>query len=65
LVFVKGRHEQVCGTAASGKWNELAGWSADVYLAAFAAYQTSCQALRKMRRADKCGGSAPYIASAE
>jgi len=37
------------------KWTELAGWSADDHLAAFAAYQTSCQALRKMRRADERG----------
>ena len=28
------------------KWTELAGWTADDHLAAFAAYQTSCQALR-------------------
>ena len=32
------------------KWTELAGWMADDHLAAFAAYQTSCQALRKIRR---------------
>ena len=37
------------------KWTELAGWTADDHLAAFAAYQTSCQALRKMRRADERG----------
>ena len=37
------------------KWIELAGWSADNHLAAFAAYQTSCQVLRKMRRADDHG----------
>jgi membrane-bound lytic murein transglycosylase A len=29
------------------KWTELAGWTADDHLAAFAAYQRSCQALRK------------------
>src|SRR6516225_5516470 len=29
------------------KWTELAGWSNDDHLAAFAAYQASCQALRK------------------
>src|SRR3981189_2681278 len=29
------------------KWTELAGWSADDHLAAFAAYQASCQALRE------------------
>ena len=32
------------------KWTELAGWTADDHLAAFSAYQTSCQALREMRR---------------
>jgi membrane-bound lytic murein transglycosylase A len=37
------------------KWTELAGWTADDHLAAFAAYETSCQALRKMRRADERG----------
>jgi membrane-bound lytic murein transglycosylase A len=36
------------------KWSELAGWSADNHLAAFAAFQTSCQALRK-RRIDNRG----------
>jgi membrane-bound lytic murein transglycosylase A len=34
------------------KWSELAGWTADDHLAAFAAYQASCQALRKARRSD-------------
>jgi membrane-bound lytic murein transglycosylase A len=34
------------------KWSELAGWTADDHLAAFAAYQASCQALRKMRRSE-------------
>ena len=29
------------------KWTELAGWSTDDHLAAFAAYQASCRALRK------------------
>jgi membrane-bound lytic murein transglycosylase A len=29
------------------QWSELAGWAADDHLAAFAAYQASCQALRK------------------
>ena len=37
------------------KWTELAGWTADDHLAAFAAYQTSCQALRKARRTDDRG----------
>jgi peptidoglycan lytic transglycosylase A len=37
------------------KWTELAGWTADDHLAAFAAYQTSCQALRKIRRTDDHG----------
>jgi peptidoglycan lytic transglycosylase A len=31
------------------KWAELAGWTADDHLAAFAAYQTSCHALGKRR----------------
>jgi hypothetical protein len=30
------------------KWTELAGWSTDDHLAAFAAYRASCQALRKI-----------------
>jgi membrane-bound lytic murein transglycosylase A len=34
------------------KWSELGGWTADDHLAAFAAYQASCQALRKARRSD-------------
>src|SRR5271166_80931 len=34
------------------KWTELAGWPADDHLAAFAAYQASCHALRKKRHAD-------------
>jgi membrane-bound lytic murein transglycosylase A len=37
------------------QWTELAGWTTDDHLAAFAAYQTSCQALRKARRADDRG----------
>ena len=36
-------------------WTELAGWTADDHLAAFAAYQTSCQALRKIRHTDDHG----------
>jgi len=32
------------------KWTQLAGWTADDHLAAFAAYQISCQALRKTRQ---------------
>ena len=35
------------------KWTELAGWTADDHLAAFAAYQASCQALRKRRTDDR------------
>ena len=35
------------------KWSELAGWTADDHLAAFAAYQTSCHALLKIRRSDE------------
>jgi membrane-bound lytic murein transglycosylase A len=34
------------------KWIELAGWTADDHLAAFGAYQTSCQALGKIRTND-------------
>jgi membrane-bound lytic murein transglycosylase A len=34
------------------KWTEVAGWTADDHLAAFAAYQTGCQALRKTRQTD-------------
>jgi membrane-bound lytic murein transglycosylase A len=37
------------------KWSELAGWTADDHLAAFAAYQTSCKALRKAPRTDDHG----------
>ena len=36
-------------------WTELAGWTADDHLAAFAAYQTSCRALRKIPRTDDHG----------
>src|SRR5262245_32184294 len=36
-------------------WTELAGWTDDDHLAAFAAYQSSCQVLRNMRRADDRG----------
>jgi membrane-bound lytic murein transglycosylase A len=35
------------------KWADLVGWRADDHLAAFAAYDTSCQALRKRQRADR------------
>jgi membrane-bound lytic murein transglycosylase A len=31
------------------KWTELEGWATDDHLAAFAAYQASCQALRKLQ----------------
>src|SRR5262245_19088372 len=37
------------------KWADLAGWTADDHLAAFAAYQGSCQALLKLRRIDERG----------
>jgi membrane-bound lytic murein transglycosylase A len=36
-------------------WAEVAGWSGDDHLAAFAAYQASCQALRKARHTDDHG----------
>jgi membrane-bound lytic murein transglycosylase A len=32
------------------QWSELAGWTADDHLAAFAAYQASCRAARKIQR---------------
>jgi len=35
------------------KWTELAGWAGDDHLAAFAAYQASCQALRKSAHTDE------------
>ena len=35
------------------KWTQLGGWSGDDHLAAFAAYQASCQALRKLGHADE------------
>jgi len=35
------------------KWAELAGWTADDHLAAFAAYQASCRALRKRPSGDR------------
>jgi membrane-bound lytic murein transglycosylase A len=38
------------------KWSDLAGWTSDDHLAAFTAYQASCQALRKKTpRADDRG----------
>jgi membrane-bound lytic murein transglycosylase A len=36
-------------------WTQIAGWTADNHLAAFAAYQTSCQALRRRARGDDQG----------
>jgi membrane-bound lytic murein transglycosylase A len=35
------------------KWSELAGWTADDHLAAFAAYQASCRAVLKTRHTDE------------
>ena len=35
------------------KWADLVGWKADDHLAAFAAYDTSCHALRKIQRTDR------------
>jgi membrane-bound lytic murein transglycosylase A len=35
------------------QWTELAGWRTDDHLAAFAAYQRSCQAMRRMRSEDR------------
>jgi membrane-bound lytic murein transglycosylase A len=37
------------------KWSELAGWTADDHLAAFAAYQASCRALRTAPRSEDRG----------
>jgi membrane-bound lytic murein transglycosylase A len=37
------------------KWSELAGWTADDHLAAFAAYQASCRVLGRIRRSDDRG----------
>jgi membrane-bound lytic murein transglycosylase A len=37
------------------KWTELVGWTADDHLAAFAAYQSGCRALRKRPRTDDSG----------
>src|SRR5262245_7081140 len=34
------------------KWSQLAGWTADDHLAAFAAYQSGCRVSRKMPRTD-------------
>jgi membrane-bound lytic murein transglycosylase A len=34
------------------KWSELAGWTSDDHLAAFAAYQAGCRAARKRPRTD-------------
>jgi membrane-bound lytic murein transglycosylase A len=36
-------------------WTELSNWRTDDHLAAFAAYRTSCQALRKSPRTDEHG----------
>src|SRR5262245_30689453 len=44
------------------KWAELAGWTADDHLAAFAAYQSSCRALRK-RSSDDRGPLARALSS--
>jgi membrane-bound lytic murein transglycosylase A len=37
------------------QWTALAGWPADDHLAAFTAYQRSCQAMRRMRRTEDRG----------
>jgi len=37
------------------KWSEVAGWTGDDHLAAFAAYQASCRALRKVPRSEDRG----------
>jgi membrane-bound lytic murein transglycosylase A len=45
------------------KWSEQAGWTADDHLAAYAAYQTSCQALLKSRRSDEREGLSGALSS--
>jgi membrane-bound lytic murein transglycosylase A len=45
------------------KWSELAGWTTDDHLAAFAAYRTSCQALLKSRRSDERGDVSSALAN--
>ena len=45
------------------KWSELAGWMADDHLAAYAAYQTSWQALLKARRSDEREGLSGALSS--
>jgi membrane-bound lytic murein transglycosylase A len=45
------------------KWSELSGWTADDHLAAYAAYQTSCQALLKSRRSDGREGLSGALSS--
>jgi len=35
------------------EWSQVAGWTADDHLAAFAAYQASCQVLRRRRSDDR------------
>jgi hypothetical protein len=53
--------EQGCGAAIADSqlqpvnWTDLASWRTDDHLAAFAAYRTSCQALRKIPRTDDHG----------
>jgi membrane-bound lytic murein transglycosylase A len=37
------------------KWSELAGWTADDHLEAFAAYQAGCRVLRRTARTDDTG----------
>ncbi len=47
---------KLAGTALEPvTWNALADWTADDHLAAFAAFQRSCQALRKRRQTDDHG----------
>src|SRR4051812_11679379 len=37
------------------EWTDLTGWNDDDHLAAFAAYQASCQVLRKTQRSEDRG----------
>src|SRR5262245_43875646 len=51
--FAEGPVKFAGGQLETIKWSELAGWTVDDHLAAFAAYQASCQALRKRGTDDR------------
>ncbi len=54
-VFADGPLKFAGGQLEPVTWSGLAGWAADDHLAAFAAYQASCQAFRKARPTDDRG----------